>query len=366
MFKPVCDYVKSSSELLPFGDHPTLFRSCAHDFHSSFQEALQEANLSQDEKQKAEKVCTFVEHMYEMFLEKAGNPSWSALTKEERQAHIEALCARPQVEQRTEAWYKQTANVLTASEFSTLFSSPAQRNTLVQSKVNCVPKEYLPRLAFPSSEIKALTWGIRFEPVVKQMLEKQWGVHLRDLGRISHPTDSHLAASPDALIIGARKSEQLGRLVEIKCPFSRKVGGEIPFDYWVQMQIQMECTDIDECEYIEVEILSTRADRPAPTLQDLSGCSHTGLILLWRKGDEYDYEYLPLDVEYPAEPVKEGWELAERIPWGVQKYHHKLVQRDRVWFQSTDIWRQAFWRDVEQARLAPPVEKLKICLIKDE
>jgi hypothetical protein len=168
--------------------------------------------------------------------------------------------------------------------------------------------------------------------------------------------------------------DKLGRLVEIKCPFSRKVGGEIPFEYWVQMQIQMECADIDECEYVEAEILSARADKPEV---DVSGCHYKGTILLWGNEDTgaYDYEYLGLDTEGQEHPRRQGWRKVEVIPWGIQKLHHKVVQRDRAWFQSTEPWRQSFWTDMERARRgeewsvpAPPPSpaKPKVCLIKDD
>lgn len=377
MFKPVCDFVKSSAEILPYGNHSSLFRSCAQDSHLLFQDALQDSELEQHEVEKAAKVYDFVTSMYELFLEKAVNPEWSSLSREQRLERIDVLKNKPQVEQRTDAWYKQTANLLTASEFSSLLGSPRQRASLVQSKVNAQPKEYLPQLAFPSSQINALTWGIRFEPVVKQILEKQWTVRIHDLGRLLHPTDTHLAASPDGLIVEANDSAHLGRLVEIKCPYSRKVGGEVPLDYWIQMQIQMEVANIDECNYVEVEILSTRADKPAPTKEDLSGCLHTGEIRLWEKEGAYEYEYVGLDIPHEHDPQKEGYELRERIPWGIQKLHHVVVQRDKMWFQSTDVWRAAFWEDVERSKAgtallvpAPPPlpekQKLKVCLIKDD
>lgn len=376
MFKPVCDYMKTTSELLPFGQHPTLLRNCTGDSQFLFHEALLQAELDAKQMQKAEKVCEFVHNIYEQFLEKAVNPEWTRKTIEERKAQIAILCARPQVEQRSEAWYKQTANVLTASEFSTLFSSARQRGNLIQTKVNMIPKEYLRQLAFPTSEISALTWGIRFEPVIKQILEKKWSAEIKDLGRLTHPTDEHLAASPDGLIISTPHRDKLGRLIEIKCPFSRKIGGDIPFDYWVQMQIQMECAEVDECEYVEAEILSLRSDMPTV---DLTACQYKGTILLWMNETDgrYDYEYIGLDTKHEEHLLREGWKIVETIPWGIHKLHTKVVQRDRTWFQSTEPWRQSFWTDMERARKgepwsipapAPLPEKVKpkICLIRDE
>jgi hypothetical protein len=375
MFKPICEFTKETTQTLPYGDHPNLFNLLYSDTLLQLQGVLDQAEFDSLKKNKAYRLCEFVHNSFEQFLEKAVNPEWRKRSVEEKQAHIQALCARPQVAQRTDEWYKQTANVLTASEFSNLFGSARQRANLIASKANYVPKDYLPQLAFPTSDINALTWGIRFEPVVKQILEKKWSAKIHDLGRLVHSTDTHLAASPDGLIVSTPHKERLGRLVEIKCPYSRKIGGDIPFDYWVQMQIQMEVADIDECEYIEVEILSKRANQETPL--DLSGCKYKGAILLWSHEEKgYDYEYLTTET-VEGTPVRDGWTLVETIPWGVSKYHQKTVQRDRNWFASTEPWRASFWEDVERSRKgttllipAPPPSapklKINVCKIQDE
>jgi hypothetical protein len=371
MFKPICDFMKDTTSVLPMGDHSQLFKTSVPDSLSALQETLRESELSDAKRANAEKLYEFLQSMYEQYLQKASNPDWTNMPLEERQRRIQELCSRPQVEQRTDAWYKQTANVLTASEFSSLFGTPRQRTALIASKANFVPREYIPQLAFPTSELNALTWGIRFEPVVKQILERKWKAKIKDLGRLLHPTNSRLAASPDGLITEAEDPKRVGRLVEIKCPFSRKVGGEIPFEYWIQMQVQMECADMDECEYFEVELLSKRPEQQDDP--DLSHCKEKGQILLWRRDEDYDYEYLGLDIPHQEHPVKDGWELVERIPWGIHRYSHKTVQRDRAWMKSTEPWTDAFWEDVNRMKrgeLAPPtpVQKLKVnvCLIRDE
>ena len=365
MFKPVCEFVRTSTDILPYGDHPTLFTNCFTDSYTLLHQSLYESELSEKNKRKAEKLCEFVHNAYEQFLEKAINPEWTKKTVEEREAHIVALCARPQVEQRTDAWYAQAATVLTASEFSTLFGSARGRAALVQAKANPPPPSPPRALAHRSEDIGPLTWGVRFEPVVKQILVKKWSCEIKEMGRLIHATDSFLAASPDGLIVKCPHKEKVCRLVEIKCPYTRKVGGDIPFDYWVQMQIQMEVADIDECEYVECELVSKR---PGQQLVDLSGCKFTGNVYLWEKDGALAYEYDQVE--------REGWTLVEEIPWGLHKYHNKVVRRDRAWYDSTHIWRQAFWTDVARVKeglelLEPvtpmsPKVKVNVCKIQDD
>ena len=137
------------------------------------------------------------------------------------------------------------------------------------------------------------------------------------------------------------------------------------------MQIQMEVTDIDECEYVEVEILS---GRPKTTV-DLSGCSFKGQLYLIKQIVEedapFEYKYMYGEVGSTTIPsVPEGYELQETIPWGLKKMHRKIVHRDRAWFESTKSWQNAFWADVERVKqgeeLPQTPRKQKVCLIQDD
>jgi putative phage-type endonuclease len=268
----------------------------------------------------------------------------------QRLAKIKSLQDAPQIPQRSQEWYKNYSKVLTASEFSALFSQTKRRKDLVYSKVNAPPEQNIFRLACPTEEMNALGWGIRFEPVVKQLLEYRDKCKVFEPGRLQHPTNTHLAASPDGVIEQASHLYQLGRLVEIKCPYSRTIGGEIPLDYWIQMQIQMEVCDVDECEYIEATILSRKANQTEPV--DLSGTTYQGILyLLENTKKPGDFKYIYGDVgseEMP--PLPQGYVWKETIPWGLNTWHRKIVSRDRAWYEATKPWQESFWNDVEKAR----------------
>jgi hypothetical protein len=175
---------------------------------------------------------------------------------------------------------------------------------------------------------------------------------------MKHPTE-HLGASPDGLII--TEGPKYGRLVEIKCPYSRKVGNGIPEDYWIQMQIQLEVTNLYECEYFEVEIASKTSKNLNPEFSNIDG-----EVYLLYKDDVYSYNYDNI--------VPEGYDLIEKIPYAITKVHNELVLRDKQWFENTLPKQHAFWEDVEKARkgefiLAEPrTKKTKAnneCLIID-
>ena len=279
----------------------------------------------------------------EKFLERATAVGWSSQSPEARHKAAEELLRRPQVPQRTQAWYEQGKQVLTASEFSKLLGTPRSVSQLVMSKVPTEVSQKTNRLACMSCEMGPFDWGVRFEPVVKQILTESWGVKIVDAGRIMHPTDSHIAASPDGIILDATDPARIGRLLEIKCPITRKIGEGVPFDYWCQMQIQMEVTGIDECEYVEVKLESIQG-----TTTDISGEAQGHVWLLQNPMTcEMTYRY----TEGEAAALKtDGWHELEKIPWRLSKMYAVTVTRDRGWFLETAEAREKFWNDVELAR----------------
>jgi hypothetical protein len=219
-------------------------------------------------------------------------------------------------------------------------------------------------------EMGPFDWGIRFEPVVKQILEKKWGAKIAEAGRIMHPTDTHIAASPDGIILEAEDNARVGRLLEIKCPITRAIGGGVPHDYWCQMQVQMEVTGVGECEYVEVKIQSLQGGET-----DLSGVAD-GHVWLLQNPQTCEMRYAYTELE--AAPLKAaGWDTTETIPWRLAGMYAVTVTRDKGWFQETAELRRQFWENVEKARRgafqvvegrAKTVNVIKepvVCLIQD-
>ena len=377
MFHPVIDTIKSTITFLPLGDHSSFQTSWYTETHHllmnsfGFDDAKVNINIKTKTHQKAERVLDFVTDAYDMFLKEALNPKWHDKTLDERVALVESIKKRPQIEQRTEEWYANFSHVLTASEFSNLFASPKKWSDFVMAKARPSRDDRPRRLAQPTDEMTPIAWGIRFEPVVKQILEFKDRSRIYESGRLRHPTNPFLAASPDGIIESAANPKQVGRLVEIKCPYSRTIGGEVPFEYWIQMQIQMEVTDIDECEYVEVDIVSAR---PKVEVVDLSGCSMKGTMYLLKQiVDEdapFEYKYVYGDIGSTQIPSVDGYETQECIAWGLKRMHRKIVHRDRAWFESTKPWQDAFWVDVDRVKkgeeLPQTPKKQKTCLIMDD
>ena len=377
MLSPVLDILKSTEAYIPLGNHTSFERMMESEANAVLQTTASATELNEKEKKYANHFLHLALDAVSAFKRVAVNPSWVHLSLEERLAKVQRIQTSPQIPQRSEEWYRNYSKVLTASEFSALFTNTKRRKDLVYSKAN-PPQEQTSnfRLACPTQEMNAIGWGIRFEPVVKQILESKEKCKIYEPGRLQHPTNIQLAASPDGLIASAHHTEMVGRLVEIKCPYSRTIGGEIPLDYWIQMQIQMEVADVDECEYIEANLISKRANQEEPL--DLSGTTYQGNLYLLKQivseGMPYEYRYIYGDIGSSSmPPIPEGFLCVETIPWGLKSWHRKLVSRDKSWYEATKTWQESFWNDVEKVRQGEEFQvqtpKLKSgtpCLIVDD
>ena len=148
-------------------------------------------------------------------------------------------------DQRTSAWLAKRGEMITASEVYQIFAGGETRRSLILRKLT-------PSQA-SSGYAGAMIWGTRFEPIAKELYENETKCTITDVSCVQHPVYPFLGASPDGIIFPKDPSDvrRRGRLVEFKCPFSRAESDGIPEAYVHQMQMQMECSGIDECEYAE-------------------------------------------------------------------------------------------------------------------
>lgn len=262
-----------------------------------------------------------------------------------------ALMQRPQTAQRTTDWYTEFKTRLTASEIFKLFGPPRERAILVMQKAG---KQEMSRrsniLVTLKDKMGPLDWGICFEPVVKLILEHEWGAMIHECGRFVHPTDSHLAASPDGLLLRVKtKPEAAGHLLEIKCPKSRKIGVKLPTEYYYQMQLQMEVTGVRACEYVEASFDMKEGDSESRWhgIIAVIGC-FCEADNVW-KPCRYIYSPVNTTTWTPKEELNLNESVLELNRWSCQKFHHETVIRDEAWFESIRPKIAEFWADVEKA-----------------
>lgn len=251
--------------------------------------------------------------------------------------HINTLLEKyGQNDQRTDAWHAKRGEMLTASEIYKALpdATPAQKHELMMSKLTPRPKG-------ESSGARALIWGTRFEPIAKEIYCRvsETPIRIEDTTCIPHPTVSFLGASPDGIIVGGPRT---GYLVEFKCPISRVFSDEtpVPVAYYHQMQLQMECTQLNTCEYVEFQFKS-----PTYTEWMNSEAPYKGFYAV--TDDEKQIKYRDLDdtrspSEWRASVLGDvdDWGL---VYWTLEKYCVKVVQHESDWLEKnlpsmTEVW----------------------------
>lgn len=301
---------------------------------------------------------------------------------EDRRNSIQRLLNMPQIEQRTDAWYQDALGLLSASQFNTILKSGRTRGQLVLQKASLEPIDLTQRRTVVTThELNPFTWGIRFEPIVKQIYQALTGTRVVDLGRLKHKTDPRLAASPDGLVVEG-PDQRLSRFVEFKAPVTRKILSVVPEDYMAQMQIQMEVGQVEECDYLEIKFNSGYGAKvphvtiPAenPTLFEqrwFFGYIH--LIGNKETNEPIRYEYSPLNTSDWEPELGDNELILEVIPWWTSEWFTTTVGRSRTWFDSVQPAMKAFWEDVEKAKrgefiLPASTRKVKEqgCLILEE
>lgn len=156
---------------------------------------------------------------------------------------LERCKALPQ--QRTEEWYRQRNQRVTASEVAAVIgrSKFQSKNVALRMKVGAILGDEV--LCPPRTGNYITDWGNRNEDHVRDRFCREYDEVCHETGCVPHTTVPLLGASPDGVL-------ESGCLLEIKCPFKRDpVPGQIPEMYYHQMQLQMEVCNLDATYYVE-------------------------------------------------------------------------------------------------------------------
>ena len=115
----------------------------------------------------------------------------------------------------------------------------------------------------------AINWGIKYEPIAVKIYEKLKKTKVNEIGLIEHPKIKWLGASPDGIL-------NCGKLLEIKCVWKRRLKEKDVEPYiWIQIQIQLECCDLDVCDLFECKFIEYKTKRDYMNDKD-SGIEHRG------------------------------------------------------------------------------------------
>ena len=270
----------------------------------------------------------------------------------------------PQPQQRTPEWYQFRWNLITASNAWKAFESQSTINQLIYEKCQPIKKfddnngDDVKMVNTNSS----LHWGQKFEPLSVLIYEHKYKTTVEDFGCIQHPTYKFIGASPDGINVD-KNGDRYGRMLEIKNVVSRDINGIPKKEYWVQMQLQMEVCDLDECDFLETKF--TEYDGYYAYENDVSEKMKGIIIYFHTKDGKPFYVYKPLTIVEDKDVTK--WEedtitlyqseeykyiFMKFIYWKLEVFSCVLVLRNKEWFKNNIPQLEKVWKIIEQERVS--------------
>tara|TARA_Y100000389_G_scaffold152744_1_gene152805 strand:- start:9 stop:1478 length:1470 start_codon:yes stop_codon:yes gene_type:complete len=265
---------------------------------------------------------------------------------------IQELKQIKQPEQRSDEWYIFRNSTLTASNIWKVFISDYSQTQLVLEK--CEPIDIN---KFKVTNLNSpLHWGQKYEPISTMYYEFKYNTVITEFGCIPHDNYPFIAASPDGIVCD-NKSELFGRMLEIKNVVSREITGIPKLEYWIQMQIQMEVCDLNECDFLETKFVEYSDYEEY--INDKTD-NYKGIILLYFTEDNSpNYEYVPFNViDFSSNEYKNWYnsiEIKNRnrnirfdkyIYWRLDVISNVLVLRNKMWFQYSLPLIADFWNNL--------------------
>ena len=179
------------------------------------------------------------------------------------------------IKQKTLEWYRLRHSIITASQVPIIlgYCKYTKVNELLIKKRQKWNEDMI-------VSTEATEWGILYEDVANELYKKVNNCETQDEQPLYiHREYDWLGASPDAIIY---ENGVPVKLVEYKCPRTRKINDEAPYNYYIQCQIQMEVCDIDECDLFEVEICETIPEVCDGSVIDKYGVKHNYYIVKYK------------------------------------------------------------------------------------
>ena len=291
-------------------------------------------------------------------------------------AELKELLKLPLMKQRTTEWFDARKTRLTASDLydaikvSRDSSDSSVSIKLAKKKANIVAADTINYNAIP-----ALKWGTMFEPMATRCYsQKMNDIFIHDFGLICDTNNEHFGASPDGI-------NELGIMLEIKCPYSRKiVDGVIPDKYKMQIQGQLAVCKLKECDYIECIFKSLESEEEYLCIDgDAQGTAAHGVIAeFYNRAGEYVYYYSEPN-RTPAECLADIRKIASGVSGGEEKLKfskytywrldemiiQRVVFNAREW--ETIIPKiNSFWEKVEEYKLLPIETGIKKYVFVDD
>lgn len=268
--------------------------------------------------------------------------------------HIEN---QPQPDQKTHEWYIFRHNLITASSAWKVFKSQSTINQLIVEKCSSLDvfKYDIVNTSTPMHH------GNKYEDLSIMFYEHMYKTKVRDYGCIQHNKYKFLGASPDGINVDP-SSPRYGRMLEIKNPTSREITGIPKEEYWIQMQLQMETCNLNECDFLETSFKEYEDEEQFMadgTFTYSANDQLKGIIIYFLKDGKPFYEYMPL---YISQNEYEEWYdntmnkhtnlvWVTNIYWRLEDYSCILVLRNKYWFKYAIVEIENVWKIIEKEKI---------------
>lgn len=303
------------------------------------------------------------------------------------------LASLPQPEQKSAEWFAARHQRITASSGAT-----ALHENKYESQISYLVQKCEKEPKFMDN--KYVHHGKKYEEIATKVYEELYDSEVIEFGLLNHPSIDFLGASPDGIVSMHTKSdpyklnERYGRMLEIKCPLTReiktsgKVDGVIcPHYYWVQVQLQLECCKLLECDFWQCtikefdtrqeyvcDVIPTNTNNQDDLMKRLKSKPKItkGPIIqllpidsLKKINSEWDSKYIYpptldrtieehdewiLDMmaswtkKYPELSSKYVWDKV--IYWKITFCHNVTITHDKEWFANKLPVLESFWDKV--------------------
>ena len=303
---------------------------------------------------------------------------------------LQYLRNKPQPTQRTKEWYEFRHNLITASNAYKAFENQNTQNQLIFEK--CKPLNSTLYIDGEDKDIESikemqfvnvnstLHWGQKYEPLSVKYYEYTYDTMVEDFGCIQHDTYHFIGASPDG-INADNQSPLYGRMLEIKNIVNREIDGIPKKEYWVQMQLQMEVCNFNECDFLEtkfteyLDINEYTCDINNDIYEDDLGKEFKNVCLSkdnkmkgefiyfhTNEGKPF-YVYKPLDLIHPQDIIdweeyslnlyqgdKYKYTYMKFIYWKLDFVSCVLVCRNKLWFSDNIGELDTIWKIILKER----------------
>lgn len=263
--------------------------------------------------------------------------------------------------QRTPEWYQRRYNMMTASNLWQALNTESQRNRLIYEK--CKPLDFGYTESKWINTDNSLHWGVKYEPLSIMVYENITNTKVEEFGCIQHEKYPFIGASPDGIITN-KESPLYGRMLEIKNIYNREMNGIPSEAYWIQTQIQMECCQLDVCDFVETRFKEYENENAFWEESDHDRLR--GIILHFIPKDGRSnvpiYKYMPLNIGLNHAAI-DDWVLKtkselneynvfKKIFWYLDAIFMSTVLRNTAWFDNALPIIKETWVTIEKERVS--------------